>query len=140
MRPLMTILLLAGLAACQSAPRPKPSSPQAAAETAIRGQATYLERIRLADGARLEVLLIDDAGATVARGSFEGLRGPPYEFALPYEAAKIDPAHRYALRAALRSAGGHLEFATDARVPVEPGRTPRVELRLVHATTPATSH
>lgn len=140
MRPLLPILLLAGLTACQSAPRPKPSSPQAAVETAIRGEATYLERIRLADGARLEVQLIDDAGATVARGSFEGLRGPPYEFALPYEAAKIDPAHHYALRATLRSASGHLEFATDARVPVEPGRTPRVELRLVRATTPATSH
>lgn len=140
MRTLTSILLLAALAACQSAPHPKPSSPAAAAETAIRGRATYLERIRLADGARLEVLLIDDAGAAVARGSFEGLRGPPYEFALPYDVAKIEATHHYALRAALRSAAGHLEFATDARVPVEPGSAQRVELRLVRATTPATSH
>ncbi len=140
MRQLTSILLLAGLAACQSAPRPKPSSPQAAAETAIRGQATYFERIRLADGASLEVQLIDDQGTTVARRAFEGLRGPPYDFALPYDAAKIEAAHHYALRATLRSAAGHLEFATDARVPVEPGSTQRVELPLVRATTPATSH
>lgn len=140
MRKPMPILLLAALAACQSAPHPKPSSPAAAAETAICGQATYLERIRLADGASLEVQLIDDQGATVARRSFEGLRGPPYEFALPYDAAKIEATHRYALRAALRSAGGHLEFATDARVPVEPGSAQRVELRLMRTTTPASSH
>lgn len=137
---LVPLLLVFGLAACQSAPHPKtaPASP-AATSAAIRGQAFHLERIQLAPGATLEVQLIDDQGATIAQQSFDGLRGAPYDFALPYDAAKIESARQYALRATLRSAGGHLEFATGTRVPVTPGDTQRVELKLVRAALPSSA-
>ena len=38
------------------------------------------------------------------------------------------------LRATLRDAGGHLEFATDRRVEVVPGASKVVEFRLVKVT------
>lgn len=134
MRQLLPLLFALGLVACQSAPRPKAATlTPAPAATAILGQAMYLERIRLAPGATLEVQLIDEEGTTIAQQSFAELHGPPYDFALPYDASKIVPAHRYALRATLRDASGHLQFATDTRVAVTPGGTQRVEIRLVRA-------
>ena len=134
MRQLLPLFLALGLAACQSAPRPKAATlSPAPTTTAILGQAIYLERIRLAPGATLEVQLIDEEGSTIAQQTFAELHGPPYDFALPYDASKIAAAHRYALRATLRNASGHLEFATDTRVAVTPGGTQRVELRLVRA-------
>lgn len=138
MRQLLPLFLALGLAACQSAPHPKTTAaPPATNGAAIRGQAFYLEKIQLAPGATLEVQMIDDTGATLAQQSFGGLHGPPYEFALPYDAARIDAAHQYALRATLRNAAGRLEFATDTRVPVAPGKAQRVELRLVRAALPS---
>ncbi|WP_300617911.1 YbaY family lipoprotein [Dokdonella sp.] len=134
--PLLPALLLA---ACQSAPHPKPVPPAPApvtAVTAIHGQALYLERIAPPPGATLEVQLFDERGTTLAAQSFEGLRGPPYAFDLPYDGARVDASHRYAVRAVLRDARGRLRFATDARVPVVPGRADRVELRLVPSTLP----
>lgn len=138
MRQLLPSFLALGLVACQSAPHPKTSSiPVATTSATIRGQALYLERIRLAPGATLEVQLIDDEGNTIAQQSFGDLRGPPYEFALSYDAVKIVASHQYALRATLRNAAGHLQFATDTRVPVAPGSAQRAELRLVRAALPA---
>lgn len=134
--PLLLVLLLSG---CQSAPHPKagPAAPPAvAAATAIHGLAVHLERIAPVPGATLDVQLFDEGGATVAAQSFAGLHGPPYAFDLPYDAARIDASHRYALRAALRDADGRLVFATGARVPVVPGSTERIEVRLVRRALP----
>jgi uncharacterized lipoprotein YbaY len=131
------------LAACQSVNRPQqltgvaPTAPTPRA--VVRGRATYLERILLAPGATLDVQLIDDANAdasgtataTIASARWNDLHGPPYEFALPYDAVRVDGKGHYSLRATLRDASGHLEFATDRRVEVVPGANVVVEFRLV---------
>jgi uncharacterized lipoprotein YbaY len=135
------------LVACQSVNGPEqrpgiaPTMPTPRA--VVRGRATYLERILLAPGATLDVQLIDDANAdasgaataTIASARWNDLHGPPYEFALPYDATRVDAKkRRYSLRATLRDADGHLEFATDRRVEVEPGASEVVELRLAKST------
>jgi len=128
------------LTACQPVPPPRrsvqqPEPPQA--PTLIHGRAFFLERMLLAPGATLDVLLIGDQAdavpATIAQAQFSGLHGPPYDFDLPYDSARIDEHAHYSLRATLRTAEGHLEFATEARVPVTPGDARRVEFRLVRA-------
>ena len=140
---LAVLVAAAALVACRSVNGPEqrpgvaPATPTAHA--AVRGRATYLERILLAPGATLDVQLIDDADAdasaattaTVSSARWNDLHGPPYDFALPYDATRVVATRRYSLRATLRDAGGHLEFATDRRVEVVPGATEVVELRLV---------
>lgn len=141
MRAIRTSLAIAVLvAACQPVPPPKRSvhEPARVPTPLIHGRAFFLERMLLAPGATLEVLLIaeqSDAGvpATVTLAHFDDLHGPPYDFDLPYDPAKIDAAAHYSLRAHLRDANGHLEFTTDARVPVTPGAAQRTEFRLVRA-------
>lgn len=139
---LAVLVAATALVACQSVNGPEqrpgvaPATPTP--QTVVRGRATYLERILLAPGATLDVQLIDDASAdasgaataTIASARWNDLHGPPYEFALPYDAARVDAKSRYSLRATLRDAGGHLEFATDRRVEVVPGASEIVEFRL----------
>jgi uncharacterized lipoprotein YbaY len=84
-------------------------------------------------------LVIDDAtsadpglpDATIARAHFDGLRGPPYEFAIELDRSRVREDARYSLRATLRDASGHLAFMTPTRVAVTPGQP--VEFRLVRA-------
>jgi putative lipoprotein len=132
------------LASCQSAPRPDngahATTPDAKTTQTelIHGRAFYLERMLLEPGATLEVQLIDDRSdaaqtATISSASFSDLHGPPYVFALPYDPARIEPGEHYSLRAMLRDMHGHLQFATDKRVPVVPGSASTVEFRLVRA-------
>jgi putative lipoprotein len=133
------------LAACQPVQRPDATTQAATVhDTAamqtgvIHGRALYLERMLLAPGATLEVQLIDDAAdakqiATIASNRYTDLHGPPYAFDLAYDAARIEPGMHYGLRAMLRDAQGHLEFATEKRVPVVPGSASTVEFRLVRA-------
>lgn len=142
---LAVLVAAAALVACRSVNGPEqrlglaPTIPTP--QTVVRGRATYLERILLAPGATLDVQLIDDttadapgtAIATIASARWNDLHGPPYEFALPYDAARIDAKNRYSLRATLRDAGGHLEFATERRVEVVPGASEVVEFRLAKA-------
>jgi uncharacterized lipoprotein YbaY len=141
MRLAVLVAAAAALAACQSVngPEHRPGSASAAPpQPVVHGRATYLERIRLAPGATLDVQLIEDASAdasgtptaTIASARWNDLHGPPYEFALPYDATRVDAKGRYSLRATLRDAGGHLEFATDRRVEVVPGASEVVEFRL----------
>jgi uncharacterized lipoprotein YbaY len=134
------------LVACQSVngPEQRPGTAPTIPTThaVVRGRATYLERMLLAPGATLDVQLIDDANAdapgaataTIASARWNDVHGPPYDFALPYDATRVHAKSRYSLRATLRDAGGHLEFATDRRVEVVPGAGEVVELRLVKAT------
>jgi len=136
-RVLLAVAVL--LTACQPVPPPKRSvqEPVPAQPSLIHGRAFFLERMLLAPGATLEVLLIgeqgDAAAATLAQAQFSDLHGPPYDFDLPYDPARIDANTHYSLRANLRNAEGHLEFATDKRVPVAPGDARHVEFRLVRA-------
>lgn len=145
MRLAVLVAAAVALVACQSVNGPEhhpgntpaPATPQAV----VHGRATWLERILLAPGATLDVQLIDNAvadassgataTATIASARWNDLHGPPYEFALPYDATRIDEKNRYSLRATLRDADGHLEFATERRVDVVPGAREAVEFRLV---------
>lgn len=142
MRILATLLpaaFMLALAACQTTPPRKPAeghatTPVRAGSALLRGRANYLERLRLPRGATLEVQLIaDDSAATIAMQRFDELRGPPFEFALPYDPARIPADMRCSLRATLRDANGQLVLFTPNRVEVTPGSDAPVEFRLVHA-------
>ncbi len=136
---LLTLLLAAG---CQSVTGPGTATPAGHVPPApvVRGRALYLERILPPPDATLDVQLIDDdiadaagngSNATIARMRWTGLPGPPFAFELPYDPAHVRSDGHYSLRATLRDANGHLEFATGARVDVVPGAQAPVELRLV---------
>lgn len=139
-RPLLFAACLLSLAACQSptaVPPPGDAAvpPQA---TAIHGRAIYLERIAAPPGATLSVQLVDNQladtpAAVVASQDFTDLKGPPFAFALPYDATKLRANGQYGLHAGLRDAEGTLWFVTDTRVPVTPGSTAPVEFRMVRA-------
>jgi uncharacterized lipoprotein YbaY/heat shock protein HslJ len=90
----------------------------AAPAATITGTATYRERMMLPPSAMLEVTLEDvsraDAPADIiALNQIQAVKGPPYSFALPYDPARINPAHRYNVRARI-TADGQLMFQSDA--------------------------
>lgn len=143
------ILLMAGiiaLAGCQSRQpdMPKPNVPkpaEAAAQAAIHGQAIYRERIAAPPGATLTVQLIDNQradtpDAVIAITQVDDVKGPPFAFALAYDAGKLRTDGSYGLHASLRDAEGTLWFVTDARTPVTPGSADPVELRMVRVSSP----
>jgi len=134
---LLPIACVLAIAACRTTPVRKPvdgraTTPASAGSALLRGRATYLERLPSPPGATLEVQLIaDDSAATIAMQRFDGLRGPPFEFALPYDPARIPAGTRCSLRATLRDTAGRLVFFTPDRVEVTPGSDAPVEFRLV---------
>lgn len=116
------------------APRQRP------ADTVILGEATYRERIKMPPGASLQVELLRIDSATplvLARVRKPDVAGPPIPFALPYDAARVDAAHRHALRAELVGPDGERWMATPAPVPLVPGSGQSVELMLRMARAPA---
>jgi len=144
-RPLFVAALAATLAACpQRGPSPGAApmadAPIPADTNFIHGRATYLERLKMPPGADFTVQLVDaqladTQAAVVAETTLEDVAGPPYDFALQYDPAKVHAGGRYALRASLRGADGSLLFATGAPVPVVPGDARLVEFRLVRVAT-----
>jgi putative lipoprotein len=93
-----------------------------AAADAITGAATYRERIALSPTATLEVTVEDvsraDAPATViGRTSFMPTGQVPIHFEVPYDAAQVQPNHRYVVRARILEAG-RLVFTTTQAYPV----------------------
>ncbi|MGY4515898.1 MliC family protein [Lysobacter sp. HA18] len=130
---------LIALAACSTLLAGCPSHPPTAttttsADTAtpltslVRGNATYVERIKMPPGASLQVELIDAAlQKVVVAKTFDDVAGPPYPFELrvPTDAR---PAG-YALRATLTGPDGVRWFETPAPVGVTPGGD-AVELRM----------
>lgn len=140
--PLLAIAMTAALGACQPGPKTTvdPSSsnnvPATSAPTAIHGRATYLERIKMPPGADLAVQLVDTQladtpQAVIASIRLDDVAGPPYEFTLPYDDAKLRANGRYGLHASLRGPDGELWFVTDTHVPVTPGGSDVVEFRMV---------
>jgi len=152
MRRRALLLAALALAGCQSIAGPGAvplaARAQAAAGTPlVRGRAFYLERMLPPPDATLDVQLIDDGamdgtdggdGTVVARMRWTGLPGPPFAFELPYDPARVHAGRRYALRATLRDAHGHLAFSTERRVEVVPGAKEPVELRLRRPGDPGT--
>jgi putative lipoprotein len=106
------VLLATALSACGG----DGAGQWAAMSGVIEGSVTYRERMLLPPNAVVEVQLEDisraDAPATVLEAvTLPGQPGPPYPFSLSYDAARIDPRMRYALRATI-SAQGRLLFTT----------------------------
>jgi uncharacterized lipoprotein YbaY/heat shock protein HslJ len=93
-------------------PAPAPAS------ASITGTASYRERMMLPPEATLEVTLEDvsraDAPADViTRAEVKTAKAPPYPFTLTYDPARINPSHRYNVRARIM-AGDELMFQSDA--------------------------
>ncbi len=88
----------------------------ATAVTQITGIVQYQEPIELESGATLELRLTDvsgeDGAVEVAKATVTDLKSLPYQYALPYDAGKIDTKHRYTVDARI-STGNTLRFATD---------------------------
>lgn len=100
----------------------------------VTGTAAYKERIALPPNAVLEVTLEDvskaDAKAeVVGRARAEQLGNPPFRFEIPYDPEKIDPHHRYVVRARIL-VDGKLQFITDRSYPVL-GEAQRTEVALL---------
>jgi len=94
------------------------SDTQAPASASISGTASYRERMMLPPDATLEVILEDvsraDAPADeIARIEIQSAKAPPYLFTLAYDPARINPSHRYNVRARIL-ADGKLMFQSDA--------------------------
>ena len=135
----LALLLLAG---CPQEPAATAPAGDAAVggkpmstEPVINGRAYYLERIKIPPGADFTVQLIDNQladtpDAVIATTTLEDVAGPPYEFALLYDPAKLRPNGQYGLSANLRGVDGNLLFVTDTRVPVTPGDDKVVEFRM----------
>jgi putative lipoprotein len=94
-----------------------------AAETTVKGQVTYLERIALPADAVVTVQLQDvtkaDAPAVVVAEQAikpEG-KAPPYAFSIPYDANKINAKGVYAVSVKIEY-GGKLQYINTSRVPV----------------------
>jgi putative lipoprotein len=109
---LAVMFLLAG---CQTSGG---NAPAESAEASLTGTVSYRERMALPPDAKVEVRLEDvsraDAPASVIaeqRIDTEG-RQLPIPFDLRYARDRIEPNHRYALRAEIRGADGALLFAT----------------------------
>jgi uncharacterized lipoprotein YbaY len=88
----------------------------------IQGTATYRERIALPPTAVFEATLEDvsrvDAPADViARTRVDSPPAPPIRFEISYDPARIQPTHRYVVRARI-AVGAQLIFTTDTGYPV----------------------
>jgi putative lipoprotein len=115
--------------------------PAGAQSASITGSAAYRERVALPPGAVLEVALEDisraDAPAeTLALVTVLAQHQVPIPFTLAYDRARIDPAHRYAVRGGLL-VDGKVMWCTDTVHPVlTQGAGNTAELRLVRAAPP----
>ncbi|UHQ19258.1 YbaY family lipoprotein [Lysobacter sp. KIS68-7] len=130
---LVAALVLSGCPERETAP--SPVAPIPTESNYIHGSAYFLERLKLPPGNDFTVQLIDNQladtqQAVIAETTLEDVAGPPYNFSLMYDPAKIRPNGQYGLHASLRGADGHLIFVTQTRVPVVPGDPKVVEFRM----------
>ena len=143
MNLLRNVLLAALAVVLAGCPETTPTTPAADApipteSNFIHGSAWFAERIKIAPGADFTVQLIDNQladtpNAVIATTTLENVAGPPYDFSLQYDPAKIRPNGQYGLSATLRGVEGELLFNTPERIPVTPGDQKKVEFRLVRA-------
>ncbi|MDW4551749.1 YbaY family lipoprotein [Defluviimonas sp. D31] len=92
---------------------------------AIKGTATYRERIAMPPGVTFEVRLedvslMDVPSKILSTVTLNEAGNPPYEFTIPYNPEVIQDARRYTVRASLRL-GERLLFTTDTHTPVLTG-------------------
>lgn len=127
---ILTALLcsVAGLSACsdKNAESSKPTinttdTKAAVAMTQLPVVVSYRERIMLPPTARISVTLEDvsrmDVAATIIdKQNISAQSGPPYKLTMSYDANKIDPRMRYALRARIEN-NGKLLFTNTSFIP-----------------------
>ncbi len=80
----------------------------------IEGSILYRERMMLPPNAEITVTLedvskMDVAADIIATTTFPAVGGPPWDFAMDYDPARIDSRHRYAVRARIE-VNGQLMF------------------------------
>jgi copper homeostasis protein (lipoprotein) len=97
-------------------------TPVSAQSERIKGTATYRERLALPGDAVFEATLEDVSKADVpadviGRARIERPGNPPIRFEIDYAPSRIDPSHRYAVRARIL-VGGKLFFVSDRSYPV----------------------
>jgi putative lipoprotein len=101
----------------------------------ISGSATYRERIALPPDATFDAVVEDvsraDAPSTViGRVDLRPAGQVPIRFEIPYDEARLQPGHRYSLRARVTH-DGHLLYTTTRLYPVlTPSSAGRVDLML----------
>ncbi|MGB1141306.1 MAG: YbaY family lipoprotein [Halioglobus sp.] len=112
----LSFVLLAPLTGCGDGGAGGDATSAEPSPAKITGTVLYRERMMLPPGAELKVQLEDISRAdalaevlAVVTQTPEG--GPPFTFAIDYDAGRIDERHRYALRATI-TLDGNLMFTT----------------------------
>jgi len=87
----------------------------------IAGSVFYRERMMLPPNAEIKVTLedmskMDTAAAIITTTTLSPAGGPPWDFAMEYDSAKIDSRHLYALRARIE-VNGQLMFTNTTQIP-----------------------
>jgi len=87
----------------------------------IEGHVLYRERMMLPPNAEITVTLedvskMDVAADVIATTTFPAVGGPPWDFAMEYDPARIDSRHRYAVRARIE-VNGQLMFTNTTQIP-----------------------
>jgi putative lipoprotein len=101
----------------------RPESPARDATIArVTGTATYRDGVALPPDAELRVRVEDvsraDARATVVgQETVRSVSAVPIAFAVPYDPARIEASHRYAVRAEIRNGAGDLLWTTTEAYP-----------------------
>ena len=139
LRCVLAAAMIAALAGCpETAKSPAADAPIPTESNFLHGRATYLERIKIPPGADFTVQLIDTQladtpNAVIATTTLEDVAGPPYDFSLQYDPAKVRATGHYALSATLRGVDGGLLFNTPSSIAVTPGDPKVVEFRMMRA-------
>jgi len=87
----------------------------------VDGSVWYRERMMLPPNAEITVILedvsrMDVAADILATTTFSPSGGPPWDFSMEYDPARIDSRHRYAVRARIE-VNGQLMFTNRQQVP-----------------------
>jgi uncharacterized lipoprotein YbaY/heat shock protein HslJ len=98
------------------------AQPLSGEDPEIRGTATYREPVELPPeavfvAALMDVSRMDVPAVELGRAEIVDPGPPPFEFAIPYDEALIDPRRSYAVRASVRI-GDELRFTSDMLHPV----------------------
>ncbi|PKF61953.1 hypothetical protein CW745_08175 [Psychromonas sp. psych-6C06] len=97
----------------------------------------YLQKIRLPEGAKLEVRLEDvskmDVAAEVISSAVRELKSsPPYALQIAFPSDQIKANHRYSLRASIRSGDELLFISTTHINPFEVGIATPIKIKVDH--------
>jgi putative lipoprotein len=122
----VVVATLAGLHGVAPNPEALPPAPP---DAALAGTVYYLERIALPPRSTVEVVLeditiADRPAVAIARTTFSPQDRLPIPFRLRYAAERVEPNHRYGVRAAILWANGARMFASTDRYAALDGVTP----------------